>query len=221
MVLTLPAINDGGSWFNEGACHLNTATQAVEAPFPQAFASPKRSPFPSAPRYGLFLASSDRQSDREVGMRPPRRFYAAYHHCAHEHVETLVLLPTGTLYRGTQRNTIGLSVCTRTRTSILHSKRNIKRFGLGSGLSVCGRRAFHPPFGKPVFYPHFTIGFCETASEAYAVFDCFTIPSVATGLTSHFKKMWVKDRLKRQGAFKPALCKDNIEVIEPNSALRT
>src|SRR6266705_2959263 len=57
--LTLPAINDGGSWFNEGACHLNTATQAVEVPFPQAFASPKRSPFPSAPRYGLFLASSD------------------------------------------------------------------------------------------------------------------------------------------------------------------
>src|SRR4249920_2643890 len=91
--LTLPAINDGGSWFNEGACHLNTATQAVEVPFPQAFASPKRSPFPSAPRYGMFLASSDRQSDREVGMRPPRRFYAAYHHCAHEHVDTLVLLP--------------------------------------------------------------------------------------------------------------------------------
>ncbi len=127
---------------------MNTATQAVEVPFPQAFASPKRSPFPSAPRYGLFLASSDRPSDREVGMRPPRRFYAAYHHCAHEHVETLVLLPTGTLYRGTQRNPIGLSVCIRTRTSILHSKRIVKRFGLRSGLSACGRRAFHPPFGK-------------------------------------------------------------------------
>ena len=41
-----------GSWFNEGACHMNTATHAVEVPFPQAFASPKRSPFPSAPRYG-------------------------------------------------------------------------------------------------------------------------------------------------------------------------
>ena len=127
---------------------MNTATQAVEVPFPQAFASPKRSPFPSAPRYGLFLASSDRHSDREVGMRPPRRFYAAYHHCAHKHVETFVLLPTGTLYRGTQRNPIGLSVCARTRTRIQHSKRNVKRFGLGSGLSACGRRAFHPPFGK-------------------------------------------------------------------------
>ncbi len=31
-----------------------------------------------------------------------------------------------------------------------------------------------------VFYPHVTIGLCETASEAYAVYDCFTIPSVAT-----------------------------------------
>jgi len=34
---------------------MNTATHAVEVPFPQAFASPpkKRSPFPSAPRYGM------------------------------------------------------------------------------------------------------------------------------------------------------------------------
>ena len=36
-------------------------------------------------------------------------------------------------------------------------------------------------------------------SEAYAVFDCFTIPSVATGLASHFKKMWVKDRHECRG----------------------
>ena len=57
----------------------------------------------------------------------------------------------------------------------------------------------YPLTRTPVFYPHFTIGFCETASEAYAVFDCFTIPSVATGLTSHFKKMWVKDRSFKQG----------------------
>ena len=56
-----------------------------------------------------------------------------------------------------------------------------------------------PRLSKPDFYPHFTIGFCETASEAYAVFDCFTIPSVATGLTSHFKKMWVKDGLSKRG----------------------
>src|SRR5205823_5443528 len=28
-------------------------THTVEVPFPQAFASPKRSPFPSAPRYGM------------------------------------------------------------------------------------------------------------------------------------------------------------------------
>ncbi len=32
---------------------MNIATHAVEVPFPQAFASPKRSPFPSAPRYGI------------------------------------------------------------------------------------------------------------------------------------------------------------------------
>ena len=45
-----------GSWFNEGACTMNTATHGVGVPFPQAFASPKRSPFPCAPRYGIRLA---------------------------------------------------------------------------------------------------------------------------------------------------------------------
>ncbi len=50
--LTLPAMNDGGSWFNEGACTMNTTTHSVEVPFPQAFTEPKSCPFPSAPRYG-------------------------------------------------------------------------------------------------------------------------------------------------------------------------
>ncbi len=49
------------------------------------------------------------------------------------------------------------------------------------------RRGVKPPSFMPDFYPHFTIGFCETASEACAVFDWFTTPSVATGLTGHFK----------------------------------
>ena len=80
---------------------MNTATHSVEVTFPQAFASPARSPFPSAPRYGLFLVVSDRQSDREVGMRPLARFYAAYHHYAQKQLNTLVLLPAGTIYRGT------------------------------------------------------------------------------------------------------------------------
>jgi hypothetical protein len=134
-------MHDGGSWFNEGACPMNTATHSVEVPFPQAFAAPpkKRSPFPCAPRYGLFLASSDRQSDCEVGMRPPKRFYAAYHQCAHGHVETLVLLPMGTIYHGTQRNTIQLSVCKRTKTSILQRSGNVKYFGLWGWFSVISK----------------------------------------------------------------------------------
>ena len=49
--LTLPVIHDGGSWFIEGACPMNTATHTVEVPFPQAPASPKRNLFPCAPRY--------------------------------------------------------------------------------------------------------------------------------------------------------------------------
>jgi hypothetical protein len=98
---------------------MNTATHAVEVPFPQAFAEPKSRPFPSAPRYGMFLVSSDRQSDREVGMRSLARFYAAYHPFAQQQLDTLVLLLVGTIYHETQRNTIWLSRCKRTRTSIL------------------------------------------------------------------------------------------------------
>ncbi len=81
-------------------------------------------------------------------MRPPRRSYAAYHHFAYEQFDTLVLLPVGTIYHGTQRNTIRLSVCKRTRTSILQEARNVKRNGMGNGFSACGRQAFHPPLGK-------------------------------------------------------------------------
>ena len=133
MILTLPAMNDRGSWFIEGACPMNTPTHSVVVPFPQAFASlpKKRSPFPSAPRYGMFLVSSDRQSDREVGMRSLARFYAAYHPCAQKQLDTRVLLPVGTIYHGTQRNTIRLSVCKRTRTRILQEAQTVKRFGLG------------------------------------------------------------------------------------------
>jgi hypothetical protein len=118
---------------------MNTATHAVEVPFPQAFASPrkKRSPFPSAPRYGLSLASSDRQSDREVRMRPPKRSYAAYQHCAHEQLDTLVLLPVGTIYHRTQRNTIRLEVGIRTRTSILNGARNVKQSSMARGFHAC------------------------------------------------------------------------------------
>jgi hypothetical protein len=141
-------MNDRGSWFNEGACPINTATHSVEVPFPQAFASPKRGPFPSAPRYGIFLALSDRQSDREVGMRPTKRSYAAYHQYAQKQLDTLVLLPKGTIYLGTQRNTIELSMCKSTRTSMLQRAPNVKRVGLWWGFSTCGWRAFKPVLCK-------------------------------------------------------------------------
>jgi hypothetical protein len=48
---------------------MNTATHSVEVPFPRAFASPRRSPFPSAPRYGTLWLTRE-TSDREVGMTP-------------------------------------------------------------------------------------------------------------------------------------------------------
>ena len=41
-------------------------------------------------------------------MRPPKRLYAASRHVAHQQFDTLVLLPVGTIYHGTQRNTMEL-----------------------------------------------------------------------------------------------------------------
>ena len=49
------------------------------------------------------------------------------------------------------------------RTSIPDRSRNVKCFGLASGFSACGRRAFHPPFGKQgAFKPVL----CKQASSA-------------------------------------------------------
>jgi len=54
-------MNDRGSWFNKGACQMNTATHFVEVPFPQAFAVPlsRSSPFPCAPGYGASVLTRE------------------------------------------------------------------------------------------------------------------------------------------------------------------
>ena len=80
---------------------MSIATQNVEVPFPQAFTSlpPKgrRSPFPSAPRYGR---TSPHQADR-----PPTVRWECARRCgstpsirswfAQTYIDTLVLLPAG------------------------------------------------------------------------------------------------------------------------------
>src|SRR5215831_6796760 len=99
-MLTLPAIHDGGSWFNERACHMNTATHTVEVPFPQAFAEPKFCQFPSAPRYCEKRGTRrEKRSDRPSGVYAPscevlRSLFPAL-------ANTFVLLPV-TLRHGTQ-----------------------------------------------------------------------------------------------------------------------
>ena len=91
---------------------MNITTHNGEVPFPQAFASPpkKRGPFPCAPGYGH---TSPHQADRPPTVRWDcalrRGSTPSIRQVAHVQVDTLVLLPTGTLYRGTQRNTIDLS----------------------------------------------------------------------------------------------------------------
>jgi len=110
--LTLPAINDRGSWFIEGACPMNTTTHSVVVPFPQAFASPARSSFPCAPRYGRNRVpplQSIRQAVRRV-CAPLRDFTLAALHCFL--ANTVVFLPLA-LRQRTHRNAILLSRCYR------------------------------------------------------------------------------------------------------------
>ena len=148
-------MNDRGSWFIEGACPMNTTTHNVVVPFPQAFASlpKKRGPFPSAPRYGR---TSLHQADRPPAVRWEcalrRGSTPSIRQVAHAQVDTLVLLPRGTIYPGTQRNTIDLL-----------NVQTVNRYILSQG-SKCGNRrlrarAFHPLLRKTgAFKPIF----CKT-----------------------------------------------------------
>ena len=129
---------------------MNTATHSVEVPFPQAFAAPlaKSSPFPSAPRYGH---ASPQLVDRPPTVRwecvLQRGSTLSIRQVAHTQVATLVLLPTGTIYRGTQRNTIGLSSVQRSRTSILQQAGTVKWNGLESSFPLPSPKQgtiFHP-----------------------------------------------------------------------------
>jgi hypothetical protein len=123
---------------------MNTPTHSVVVPFPQAFASLlwKRSPFPSAPRYGR---SSLHQADRpptvrwECALR--KGSTPSIRQVAYAQVDTLVLLPRGTIYPGTQRNTIDLL-----------NVQTIYRYILSQGSKSGNRRlrawAFHPLLRK-------------------------------------------------------------------------
>jgi hypothetical protein len=61
----------------------------------------------------MFLVSSDRQSDREVGMRSLARCYAAYHPCAKQQLDTLVLLLVGTMFHETRAETLSGCQCAK------------------------------------------------------------------------------------------------------------
>ncbi len=81
---------------------MNTATHSVVVPFPQAFASPKRSPFPCAPRYGaIWLTREDNRSLDGYGapfgiIRPSLSLVLWFF--------TLMLLPKGAIYFRTRKH---------------------------------------------------------------------------------------------------------------------
>jgi hypothetical protein len=67
------------------------------------------------------------------------------------------------------------------------------------GQGVLAHAAIPPQAGKPDFYPHFTNGFCETASQARQYGRVFHNLCNLEPLYKRPIKMWVKDRLESRG----------------------
>jgi hypothetical protein len=74
---------------------------------------------------------------------------------------------------------------------------------------------------KPVSYPHFPIGFDETAREAKCLVDRFTNTSIVIGFSSLPKKMWVKIRpLKPRSPEKSPLFGEGGETKKTRSSYK-
>ncbi len=90
---------------------MNIATHRVEVPFPQAFASPrkKRSPFPSAPRYGSNVVPPIGRHRWPLGEHALScEILRWLLHCC---LMNMVAFLPQTLRLGTHRNTIQFSRC--------------------------------------------------------------------------------------------------------------
>jgi hypothetical protein len=74
--------------------------------------------FPCAPRYSSALVASERHPTVRWECALMMRLYAVSHQLHTEQVGTLVLLPVGAIYHGTQRNTIELSSVQKLTASI-------------------------------------------------------------------------------------------------------
>jgi len=117
---------------------MNTATHAVEVPFPQAFPGLAPWLFPSAPRYRPMV---DKRNIRPLGGKsaPVSRDVTPVS-LTSSLVVTLMLLPKGAIYFRTQRNMIQLSKYWRECSTLTHicqvgilftwaSKQNIRPCG--------------------------------------------------------------------------------------------
>ena len=133
---------------------MTIATHSVEVPFPQAFAAPpkKRSPFPSAPRYGR---TSPHQADRHPTVRWEcalrRGSTPSICQVAHAQVETLVLFPRGTMDPGTRAETpVTCCMCKRSSDIFSHRGQKVEINACGAGFSspVSKTGAFKPVFCK-------------------------------------------------------------------------
>jgi len=158
---------------------MNTPTHSVVVPFPQAFASlpKKRGPFPSAPRYGR---PSRHQADRpptvrwECALR--RGSTPSIRQVAHAHVDTLVLLPRGTLYPGTRAATLlTCCMCKRSIDTFSHRGQKVEIDACGRGLFIpcLERQGLSSPFSVMFLGFWFRLWLCDLRDTL--VFDALCL----------------------------------------------
>jgi len=107
---------------------MNTPTHSVEVPFPQAFASLARSPFPCAPRYGSNMVPPIGRHRWPLGEHALScEILRWLFHCCL--MNTVAFLPL-TLRQGTHRNTIQFSRCCEEYSTSVRRQELAKRLGL-------------------------------------------------------------------------------------------
>jgi hypothetical protein len=94
---------DGGSWFRELTCPPPLTSRTVEAISPQAFAREAETSLTCSrvPHSTVVLLVGEKRDLRRGSTPSLPKLHL-------EQLDTLVLLPKGTIYLGTQRNTLEL-----------------------------------------------------------------------------------------------------------------
>jgi hypothetical protein len=167
--LTLPRSKNGGFLVQRASlprCPHRQRRRGSLSPSVRRTQNPASCQFPCAPRYCRKNRSVHPLEDTIWPLGEHALSCEIlrwlFHSCL---ANTVVFLPLALCQR-TQETRFG---CQGTRTRIREFGALVKWFSLGSGLTACGRQAFHPPLGKTgAFKPVSCKPYCFKSSMVYS-----------------------------------------------------